>query len=158
MAISDLTVPAPGASGVELRLAPLARAQDDSPGLWRHAPLTGPRESGWWDIDLRTLHLADGAYAYEFVVHRGAGSFVVADPYAEELARLSGCRPILHIHNRERVRPPFSWDDELPASGSLPNNHELVICELPMRWAAPGGGHAPRAGPATPEALEEVIA
>jgi 1,4-alpha-glucan branching enzyme len=103
--------------------------------------LAGPRDGGWWDIDLRALHLADGAYEYEFVVERGSTHRVVADPYAEELTDRGAVRPVLHMHHGERVRPAFSWEGELSGTG-LPNDNELAICELPMRRAQTGDRRA----------------
>jgi hypothetical protein len=46
----------------------------------------------------------------------------------------------------ERLLPPFCWDNELPAGGRLPNNNEIVIYELPIRWVDPGGGYARQVG------------
>lgn len=129
--LSVLSVPAPEAYGVELRLCPFP-PRESRPEQWRQMPLTGPRDGGWWDIDLRTLRLADGSYEYEFVVDRRGSRSPVPDPYAEELTNCGYVRAMLHIRDGGRVRPPFSWDGELPAAG-LPGNNELVICELPMR-------------------------
>jgi 1,4-alpha-glucan branching enzyme len=142
MDLSTLSVPAPGASSVDLRLSPLPRSGDFRPDLWQHAALTGPRDGGWWDVNLRNLALPDGSYEYEFILHRAGRSRSIADPYAEELTRLSGYRAVLHMRNGERIRPPFSWDGELPAGRGLPNNNEIVIYELPIRWIDPGDGYA----------------
>jgi 1,4-alpha-glucan branching enzyme len=146
MDFSTLSVPAPDASQVELRLSALPRTGDFLPELWRYAPLAGPVDGGWWRIDLRTLRLGDGAYEYEFVIHREGESRTVTDPYAEELTRLAGYRAVLHMRGGERLRPPFSWDNELPAGGRLPNNNEIVIYELPIRWVDPGDGYARQVG------------
>lgn len=135
--LSRLSIPGADASGVLLRLSALPRSGEFRSERWRHERLTATGD-GWWQIDLSDLALPDGTYEYEFVVQRGAETQSVADPYAEELTRFSGYRGVLHIRNRDRIRLPFTWDDELPASGSLPNNNELVIYELPMRWVDAG--------------------
>lgn len=135
---SSLRVPATDAERVEIRFAPeLARDRFD-PDDWRReelSPVDGATD--WYEIDLNGLDLTDGAYEYEFVVHRGDDEPAIApDPFAEELTRFRGHRGRFRIRNGERFRPPFSWEDELPEDGGLPSNHETVIYELPLRWAA----------------------
>ena len=41
---------------------------------------------------------------------------------------------MFHIKNGKRWRLPFSWADEFTPGTPLPNNHEMVIYEMPMRW------------------------
>jgi 1,4-alpha-glucan branching enzyme len=134
---SRVSIPVLGASQVHIRFSGLPRSVEFRPEDWRHERLDTAHD-GWWAIDLNALNLPDGSYEYEFVVERDGRSFTAPDPYAEDITRFSGYRGVFHIRNRERVRLPFSWDGELPASGALPNNNELVIYELPMRWVDPG--------------------
>ena len=97
--------------------------------------------AGHFEIDLDTLHLADGAYEYEFIIDDTPGSpgRRVPDPYAEELTRFGGYRGVFHMAGGKRVRRPFSWVDEFVPGVTLANNNALVIYELPLRWmsAAP---------------------
>jgi len=148
---SVLVLPVLEAGRVELRWRQAARQ-----GGWRQALMAGPWEGAWWSIDLRELQLADGAYEYEFVISRGNTRQPVPDPYAEELSALGPIRAVLHIRDGERVRPTFSWDEELPASGRLPDNNELVIYERPMRLG-PLNGLAPL-HPVAIEHLDEAVA
>jgi 1,4-alpha-glucan branching enzyme len=136
--LSTLRIPVIGADKVWLRLASLPREGTFKPDGWRHAKLSRTRDD-WWEIDLSTLNLTDGAYEYEFVVDWADGkpSQPVADPYAEQATRFSGYRGVLHIRDGNRVRLGFSWDNELQ-SGPLPYNNEMVIYELPMRWVDAG--------------------
>jgi len=143
---SVLSVPAPEADGVALRLRPI------SPPI----PLRGPRDGGWWDIDLRTLGLADGAYEYEFEVDRGGTRRSVVDPYAEELSDGPCLRAVMHLRQGRRVRPAFSWEGELPPGG-LPGNNELVMCELPLRQPERGDGRPTLEGPLLDE-IERALA
>ena len=133
--LSVLRIPALAASQVQMRLSRLPR-EGSFPPAWQIVPLNDNHD-GWWEIDLRNVGLGDGAYEYEFVVNRNGGWFTAADPYAEEITRLSGYRGVFHIRGGARHRPYFSWDDEL-SGGSLPNNNEMVIYELPMRWVDAG--------------------
>ena len=126
--LSLLSIPAPDARSVVIRL----RLADSTRTSWREAQLFESRKPGWWNIDLRNLGLTDGDYEYEFMVVGGDSVKLTADPYAEELTAGEPLRSVLHIYNGERVRPAFSWDQELPESG-LPANNELVIYELPVR-------------------------
>jgi 1,4-alpha-glucan branching enzyme len=144
--LSVLRIPVPAAQSVQLRLSPLPRVDDFNPNGWRHVPLSNPG-SGWWEIDVSGLGLSDGRYEYEFVVQfPGQSSRTVPDPYAEQITRLSGYRAVLDIQGGQRVRLPFSWENELP-SGGLPNNNEIVIYELPMRWVDAGEeGYARQVG------------
>jgi len=139
--LSVLRIPVPGADSVKLRLSPLPR-QGGFPPAWIEAALADTQD-GWWQVDVSQVSLPDGAYEYEFVVRRGNQWMTVADPYAEEITRFSGYRGVLHMRGGRRVRPDFSWENELPQNG-LPNNNQLVIYELPMRWVDAGGDVAAR--------------
>ena len=134
-----LRVPAPGAEGVEIRLAPLLSRDEFDPDNWRCEELSpASNASGWYQLDLNSLDLSDGKYEYEYVVHRdGEEPVVAADPFAEEITRFGGHRGMFRIRDGEQFRPPFSWDKELPEDRGLPTNDEIVIYELPLRWAAP---------------------
>ena len=130
-------IPVFGADRVSLRLSPLPRTGDFRPDTWRQLPLSDTQD-GWWECDVAALGLSDGAYEYEFVLARpGQPVKTVPDPYAEEITRFAGYRSVLRIQGGQRVRPAFSWVDELPPSG-LPPNNRLVIYELPMRWVDAG--------------------
>jgi 1,4-alpha-glucan branching enzyme len=136
MPLSILRIPVSNATAVWLRCAPVPRQGAFEPNSWRHDPLTDTHD-GWLQIDLSTLALADGTYEYEFVVDRQGGSATVADPYAEEITRFSGYRGLFHIQDGQRIRLPFLWSNEI-ASAGLPQNNQIVIYELPMRWIDPG--------------------
>ena len=147
---SVLRVPAPDAERVEMRFAPVLARDRFDPGEWRREALSAdPDADEWYRIDLADLDLPDGRYEYEFVVHREGEDepVVAADPFAEEITRFRGHRGAFRIRDGERFRPPFSWEDELvPPDGeedeerSLPANEELVVYELPLRWAASASG------------------
>jgi 1,4-alpha-glucan branching enzyme len=132
-----LRIPAPGATSVEVRLAPLSDRDLFDPLAWDRHPLApDPAAPGWHLLDLDTLGLADGAYEYEFVLGDDAAR-PVADPYAEELVRFGGYRGVFHIRGGRRWRQPFSWADELTEGATLPENNRLVIYEMPLRWMLP---------------------
>ena len=130
-----LRIPAIDADSVKVRLSPLPR-EGGFPPAWIEAALADMQD-GWWQVDLGTLPLPDGAYEYEFVVRRGSQWLTVPDPYAEEITRFSGYRGVLHMRGGRRTRPDFSWEGELPPHG-LPQNNQLIIYELPMRWVDAG--------------------
>lgn len=132
----DMRVPAPRTNVVEIRFAPLTdRDRFDRLG-WRREPLQrAPGRPGYWELDVDALLLPDGDYEYEFILD-GRDDQPVADPYADELVRFGGYRGLFHIRGAQRWRPPFSWADELRPNVRLPNNNELVIYELPLRWVA----------------------
>jgi 1,4-alpha-glucan branching enzyme len=130
-----LRIPAPEAHRVVVRLAALAHRDRFDPTAWRHEPLRASATAGYHEIDLHALDLPDGHYEYEFVVE-GRAEDPVADPYAEEITRFGGYRGIFAIRGGRRYSQPFSWEDELPPGIRLPDNNELVIEEVPMRWMA----------------------
>ena len=119
---------------VEMRYAALADRDRFDPAQWRRAPLRHSFEqAGYYEIDLDTLRLEDGAYEYEFVLD-GRRDLPVADPFAEEITRFGGYRGVFRIRNGKRLRLPFSWADELTADRPLADNNRLVIYEMPLRW------------------------
>jgi 1,4-alpha-glucan branching enzyme len=147
IAISDEDVAALFAAGTESKLQVLAIAdeldlkfasineRDRFGEAWRSEPLRPNLErNGWFEIDLEDLHLDDDVYEYEFVVHRNGKQIIAADPFAEEITRFGGYRGVFRIKNGKRWRLPFSWAGEISAANPLPNNHEMVIYEMPMRW------------------------
>lgn len=144
-----LRVPAPDAERVEIRFAPLLSRDRFDPDDWRREQLSpAPDAADWYQIDLNGLDLADGRYEYEYVVHRdGEEPVVAADPFAEEITKFRGHRGTFRVRDGERFRPPFSWDDELPDGVTLPENNEMVVYELPLRWAAPASSDYKREVP-----------
>ena len=132
---SRIRIPVLGANTVRMRLSPLPRTGDFSPAAWRQVLLTQDPGGIWWQIDLATLGLADGVYEYDFQIDRpGQRPVFVPDPYAEEITRFGGYRGIFRIGNQRPFRVPFDWSGELPPGVNLPNNNEMIIYELPMRW------------------------
>lgn len=133
-----IRIPAVGAKSVQIRISPVPRTGDFNPETWSHVPLKQTPQSihgQWWEINLQNLNLKNGSYEYEFqIIWHNDDSVIVADPYAEELTRYGGYRGIFHICNSERYRIPFSWQNEIPIGIKLPQNNELIIYELPMRW------------------------
>jgi 1,4-alpha-glucan branching enzyme len=135
-------IPAPLAATVEVRFAPLADRDRFDPAAWRREPLArDPARVGWWALDVDALALPDGDYEYELLLD-GDAKHPVADPWAEELVRFGGYRGLFRVRGGRRWRPPFRWDDELPAGTRLPENDEMVIYEMPLRWMAGGAGSA----------------
>jgi 1,4-alpha-glucan branching enzyme len=140
--LSNICIPCPNAQSVQIRYLDLPRHGKIGETLepkvkleleWKYADLKN-KGDGWWEIDLSTLKLPDGEYEYEFVVTRNNEELIEADPYAEEITRFGGYRGVFQIKNGQRVRPDFSWDDEINSGKPLPNNNEIVIYELPIRW------------------------
>jgi hypothetical protein len=75
--------------------------------------------------------LTDGDYEYEFVVN---GTTATPDPYADEITLFDGYRGILTIAGGRRVSKPFRWDGEIPAGINLPQNNQIAIYEMPIKW------------------------
>jgi len=152
MAQNILRIPVDNASGVWLRYSPLPRSRPFDQGQWPRTPLADSGD-GWFEVDLATLQLADGAFEYEFVIARtdpeNPGQTitqVVPDPYSFELTKYAGNRGVFLIAQGERLLPPFDWSGEPDLSG-LAGNHQMVIYELPMRWVdAPEEGYARQVG------------
>ncbi len=129
-----LRIPAPTAQQVEMRFAALADRDRFDPAQWRRTALRPSFEqAGYYEIDLDALTLPDGPYEYEFILDNRADN-PVADPYADEVTRYGGYRGVFRIQGGRRVRPRFSWADELTAGRPLPQNNRLVIYEMPLRW------------------------
>jgi 1,4-alpha-glucan branching enzyme len=127
-----LRVPGPALNALSVRFAPLSDRDKFSPPSWPQHDLTKSATfAGWWEIDLDPLALSDGDYEYEFVVN---GTTVAADPYADEITRFGGYRGIFTIAGGKRVSKPFRWDDENPPGIALPQNNQIVIYEMPIKW------------------------
>jgi 1,4-alpha-glucan branching enzyme len=126
-----LRVPGPALNAISVRFALLSDRDEFNPSAWAQYPLTNsPAFAGWWEIDLDLLALADGDYEYEFVVNGAA----VADPYADEITRFGGYRGIFTVAAGKRVPRPFRWDGEIPPAVSLPQNNQIAIYEMPIKW------------------------
>jgi 1,4-alpha-glucan branching enzyme len=133
-----LRIPGPALTSLSIRFAPLSDRDYFSPTAWpQHAFAQSATFSGWWEFDLDTLALADGVYEYEFVVN---GSTVAADPYAEAITRFGGYRGLFTIVNAVRIQTAFGWDDEFPTGVTLPQNNQIVIYEMPIKWMASDPG------------------
>ena len=127
-----LRVPGPALNALSVRFAPLSDRDRFNPTSWaQNALAPSGAFAGWWEIDLDVLALDDGEYEYEFVVN---GTTPAADPYAEEITRFGGYRGLFAISGGKRVRKPFRWDDELSPGVSLPQNNQIVIYEMPVKW------------------------
>jgi 1,4-alpha-glucan branching enzyme len=115
-----------------VRFAALSDRDEFNPSAWLQHPLT-PSDTfaGWWEIDLDLLTLSDSDYEYEFVVN---GTTAVADPHAEDVTRFGGYRGIFTVAGGKRVRRPFRWDGEMPTGVNLPQNNQIVIYEMPIKW------------------------
>lgn len=131
---TSVTIPAPGATTVEMRFASIEDRDNFFPGEWEHVTMS-QQEAGWFTVDLGPLELSDGTYEYEFIID-GDEQFPVADPYAIEITRFGGYRGVMHIRDGIWVQPQFDWEDELDPTRHLPENHKLVIYQLPMRWTS----------------------
>lgn len=138
---TELGIPAPNAQSVWVRYSPYPHQETFDPQSWKRKPLTA-KGDGWWILNIPMSGLADGTYAYDFEVsfpveHRADPTrdpIVVPDPFAEEIVKLAGYRSLIYVKAGQRVRPAFSWADEIPPTTSLAQNNLLVIYELPMRW------------------------
>jgi len=129
-----LRIPAPAASSLSIRFAPLTDRDHFNPVLWEHNSLEPSASfSGWWEIDLDTLSLPDGCYEYEFI-RDDDDSAAYPDPYADAITRFGGYRGLFTIAGGRRVRRAFRWDDEFPGGQALPNNNRIVIYEMPLKW------------------------
>ena len=131
--VNLLRVPAPNAGRVDVRFALVDDRDSFDPPGWRHQQLSPSVASGHFEINLDGLGLGDGVYEYEFVID-GNEAAPVADPFAEEITRFGGYRGLFRMAGGVRLSQSFSWANELPAGVVLPQNNELVICEIPMRW------------------------
>lgn len=123
---------------MQVRFALLTERDHFDPPSWRTESLQAlAGVPGWWEVDLDSLGLADGAYEYEFIQNNDK-TRPTADPFADEITRFGGYRGVFHIAAGKRIIQPFRWDDELPAGVDLPNNNNIVIYEMPMRWIVNG--------------------
>jgi hypothetical protein len=137
MTPDTIRIPVPGAAAVLMRFSPLPRRGDFQPDTWpvQVLKMAGGVAGEWWQVDLSAVGIPDGVYEYDFRIDRvGQAPLVAPDPYAEEITRFGGYRGVLRMRNGHRYRLPFDWQGELPAGGRLPDNNELVVYELPMRW------------------------
>ena len=89
------------------------------------------------EIDLDLLGLIDADYEYEFVVN---GAIIAADPYADHITRFGGYRGIFTIAGGKRVTKPFRWDGETPTGIHLPQNNQIAIYEMPIKWMSSDPG------------------
>lgn len=129
-----IRIPVENAQSVEMRYALLSARDRFDPKNWSSIPLqSSSTQPGFFELDLNDMGLADGSYEYEFILDNQQDR-PIADPFAEEIVRFGGYRGIFRIKDRQYQDVPFSWDDELTAGVTLPNNHELVIYEMPLRW------------------------
>jgi 1,4-alpha-glucan branching enzyme len=134
---SVIRVAAPSAGLVEIRFATLDERDRFDPRTWTRAALAADSlQPGHWEIDLSVLGLADGDYEYELVLD-GRADEPVPDPYAEEIVRFGGYRGLFRLRDGKQWHPTFSWEDELTPGTRLPENNELVIYEMPLRWMVP---------------------
>lgn len=127
-----LSVPGPNLTSLSIRFANLSDRDHFAPATWPQHPFTpNPAFPGWWQFDLDALALAVGVYEYEFVAN---GSIVAADPYADAITRFGGYRGLFTISGGARISPVFRWDDEFPSGATLPQNNQIVIYEMPVKW------------------------
>ncbi len=127
-----LRIPGPALNSLAIRFAALSDRDHFKPAAWPQLAFTPSATfNGWWEFDLDALALANGIYEYEFVVN---GNIVAADPYADEITRLGGYRGLFTIVNGVRVQDAFRWDDEFPGALTLPQNNQIVIYEMPIKW------------------------
>jgi 1,4-alpha-glucan branching enzyme len=133
-----LRIPGPGLNSLTMRFAPLSDRDRFNPSSWTSHPLAQSAAfPGWWEIDLDRLGLADGNYEYEFLVNAAT---VAPDPYADHITRFGGYRGIFTIAGGKRVSKPFRWDDEIPPGINLPQNNQIAIYEMPIKWMSSDPG------------------
>jgi 1,4-alpha-glucan branching enzyme len=117
---------------VDVRFALVDDRDSFDPPGWRHEQLSPAAAAGHFEINVDGLGLGNGVYEYEFVID-GDEDAPVADPFAEEITRFGGYRGLFRIAGGAG-QAFISWADEFPDGVRLPQNNELVICEIPMRW------------------------
>jgi 1,4-alpha-glucan branching enzyme len=133
-----LRIPGPALTSLSIRFAPLSDRDQFNPVSWPQRALAESVSfAGWWEIDLDALSLADGQYEYEFVVN---GTAVAADPYADAITRFGGYRGLFTIANGKRVLRAFRWDSEFTPGIPLPQNNQIVIYEMPIKWMSSDPG------------------
>jgi 1,4-alpha-glucan branching enzyme len=129
-----LSNPGPGLTSLSIRFAKLSDRDHFAPDSWPQVPFSpNAAFAGWWLFDLDSLGLADGVYEYELVAN---GTTVAADPFADAITRFGGYRGLFTISGGVRVSPAFRWDDEFPPGITLPENNQIVIYEMPIKWMA----------------------
>jgi 1,4-alpha-glucan branching enzyme len=127
-----LRIPGPALTSLALRFAPLSDRDHFNPSAWSQRKFAKSVSfTGWWELDLDLLGLADGEYEYELVIN---GTTTAADPYAEQITRFGGYRGLFTVERGKRVPKAFRWDDEFPPTLALPQNNQIVIYEMPIKW------------------------
>ena len=127
-----LRVPGPDLHGLAVRFAQLSDRDQFDPSCWEQHPLTRSTVfTGWWEIDLDLLGLPDGDYEYEFVANE---TTIIADPYSEVITLFGGYRGIATSAGGKIVSKPFRWDGEISPETNLPQNNQIVIYEMPIKW------------------------
>lgn len=131
--IGLIRIPGPGLTGPTIRYSPLSNRPNFNPTAWPQHPLTPSTTfPGWWEIDLDTLGLADGVYEYEFLAN--GSPTPIPDPYADWLTRFGGYRGLLTIAGGKRQPQAFDWTGEFVSGINLPQNNQIVIYEMPVKW------------------------
>ena len=105
-----MQIPAPSATSVTVRYAPLGDRDKFDPSGWATWGLPAAAPAGWWNFDPTTYGLADGDYEYEFILDNDGGR-PIPDPYAGEITRLGGYRGIFRLRAGALWKTPFRWDD-----------------------------------------------
>ena len=154
-----LRIPVEVAQTVEMRYASLLSRDHFNPLDWSSIPLQpSTAQNGFFELDLNKINLTDGTYEYEFILD-GQQNRPVADPFAEEIVRFGGYRGIFRIENGKLWDWPFSWDDELSVGATLPQNRQLVIYEMPLRWMdmPPGAAQLRQVGLGTFDKCHRIV-
>ena len=134
-----IRIPYSGTDPLLLRFAPLSE-RDEFGKVWQFAPMpVDPDDGVFLSIDLSTLGIPDGVYEYD-IVPKSTPDNPFNDPYARDLVKFAGYRGKFRIKSGHRIsEEPFAWDDEMAEGGTLPNNNQMVIYEMPVRWMAVAG-------------------
>jgi hypothetical protein len=119
---------------MSIRLSPLTNRDVFDRSTWPvYSLVPSPGNAGWWDFDLDALALADGTYEYEFLLN-GDPNKPVADPYADEITRFAGYRAVFHVVGGKRTETQFRWNEADENRADFPQNNQIVIYEMPLRW------------------------
>ncbi len=132
-----IRLPGPGLASLTIRYSPLSNRPNFNQASWPQHPLAQSATfPNWWEIDLDTLGLADGVYEYEFLASTSIGGIPtpVADPYADWLTRFGGYRGLFTMTGGVRQPQPFDWTGEFSSGVPLPQNNQIVIYEMPVKW------------------------